>query len=98
MPVEPIPNPPTDVPGRKGGVVVPNTPKWYQRLVAFLVWLVISAGAKSMRYRIHDPHDFLSRREIYPMIFCLWHNRLALCVEMYSRFRRQQKAVRGVAG
>ena len=32
------------------------------------------------------------------MIFCFWHNRLALCVELYFLFRRKQYAPAGVAG
>jgi lysophospholipid acyltransferase (LPLAT)-like uncharacterized protein len=98
MPVEPIPQPPIVPPVRKGGVVVPNTAKWHQRLVAFLVWLLISAVAKTIRFQIHDPHGFLSRRNTGPLVFCFWHNRLALCVEMYDRLRRGQYASPDVAG
>ncbi|MGA2871665.1 MAG: hypothetical protein ABSF34_21200, partial [Verrucomicrobiota bacterium] len=69
--------------------MVPNAPKWYQRLAAFLIWFFISAVAKTIRFRIHDPHGFLQRKDIGQVVFCLWHNRLALCVELYSKFRRR---------
>jgi lysophospholipid acyltransferase (LPLAT)-like uncharacterized protein len=78
--------------------VVPNAPKWHQRLVAFLVWFLISAVAKTIRFRVDDPHGFLQRKDTGPMIFCFWHNRLSLCVKLYFQFRRQQFLTPGVAG
>jgi lysophospholipid acyltransferase (LPLAT)-like uncharacterized protein len=98
MPVEPSPKPPPATPKRKSGIVVPNTPKWYQRLAAFLIWAFISAGAKTIRFRVHDPHGFLQRKDIGQAVFCFWHNRLALCVELYSKFRRQHFTAPGAAG
>jgi lysophospholipid acyltransferase (LPLAT)-like uncharacterized protein len=98
MSVEPIPHAPIVPSRQKGGVVVPNTAKWHQRLVAFLIWFFINAVAKTIRFRIHDPHGFLSLRETGPMIFCFWHNRLALCVKLYTQFRRRQYNSPGVAG
>ena len=98
MPVEPIPPPPIAPSRRKGGVVVPNAAKWHQRLVAFIIWLFLGAVAKTIRFRILDPHGFLSRRDTGPMIFCFWHNRLALCVELYHRFRLRKSAASGMAG
>jgi lysophospholipid acyltransferase (LPLAT)-like uncharacterized protein len=98
MPVEPSPEPPPAAPKRKSGIVVPDAPKWYQRLAAFLIWVFISAGAKTIRFRIHDPHGFLQRKDIRQAVFCFWHNRLALCVELYSKFRRQHFTAPGAAG
>ena len=96
MPVEPVPQPAPAAPRRKSGVVIPNAPRWYQRLMAFLIWLCISAVAKTIRFRIHDPHGFISRRDTVPMIFCFWHNRLLLCVELYSLFRLLVNSVSGI--
>ncbi len=98
MPVEPVPQPAPATPGRKSGVVMPNAAKWHQRLLAFLIWLFISTLAKSIRFRVHDPHGFLSRRDTGPMIFLFWHNRLVLCVELYTRYRRKQYGSPGIAG
>jgi lysophospholipid acyltransferase (LPLAT)-like uncharacterized protein len=98
MPVEPSPEPPPAALKRKSGIVVPNTPKWYQRLAAFLIWFFTNAVAKTIRFRIHDPHGFLQRKDTGQAIFCFWHNRLALCMELYFKFRRQQFAAPGVAG
>ena len=98
MAVEPQTEPPPPAPKRKSGVVVPNAPKWHQRLAAFWVWFLISAVGKTIRFRIHDPHGFLQQRDTGPIIFCFWHNRLALCVKLYFRFRKQQYQSPGVAG
>ncbi|HEY4416528.1 MAG TPA: lysophospholipid acyltransferase family protein [Verrucomicrobiae bacterium] len=83
---------------RKSEIVIPNTPKWHQWLIAFLVWILISAVAKTVRFRIRDPHGFFQRKDVNPAIFCFWHNRLALCVELYFRFRQGPSVPPGVAG
>jgi lysophospholipid acyltransferase (LPLAT)-like uncharacterized protein len=98
MPVEPGPEPPPAPSKRRSGIVIPNAPKWHQRLAAFLIWLSISAVAITIRFRIRDPHGFLQRKDTGPIIFCFWHNRLALCVKLYFKFRRQQAVTPGVAG
>ncbi len=86
-------------PKRKvSGVVVPHSPKWYQRLAAFLIWLFVSLVSLTIRYRLHDPHDFLKRTDLKQVIYCLWHNRLALCVKIYFKFSRAHHAAPGVAG
>jgi len=98
MPVEPIPEPPPAAPERNGGVVAPKRAKWHQRLAAFLIWVLVSGIAKTIRFRVNDPYGFLARRDTGPMIFCFWHNRLALCMELYALFRRKQYAPAGIAG
>ena len=83
---------------KKSGVVIPNAPKWYQRLAAFLIWLSINLVGTTIRFRINDPHGFLQRKDIGQAIFCFWHNRLALCVKLYFTFRRARFAAAGVVG
>jgi hypothetical protein len=83
---------------RKSGIVVPHTAKWYQRLAAFLIWLAVSAVSLTIRYRLHDPHGFLQRKDLKQSIYCFWHNRLALCVKIYFKFSRAHHAAPGVAG
>jgi lysophospholipid acyltransferase (LPLAT)-like uncharacterized protein len=98
MPVEPGPEPPPAPSRRRSGVVIPNAPKWHQRLVAFLIWLSITAVGSTIRFRIHDPHGFMQRKDPGPAIFCFWHNRLSLCVKLYFKFRQRQFETSGVAG
>jgi hypothetical protein len=83
---------------KRSGVVIPNAPKWYQRLAAFLVWLAVSVVSLTIRYRLHDPHGLLQRTDVKQAIYCFWHNRLALCVKLYFKFSRAHHTAPGVAG
>ena len=83
---------------KRSGVVIPNAPRWYQRLLARLIWLLIIVIGATIRYRIHDPHGLLARKDLKQMIFCFWHNRLALCVKIYFKFGHAHHTAPGVAG
>jgi len=82
---------------RKSGIVVPHAPKWYQRLAAFVIWAVVNLIEATIFYRVEDPNGFLKRQDMRQTIFCIWHNRLALCVKIYRKFRRHAGAA-GLAG
>jgi lysophospholipid acyltransferase (LPLAT)-like uncharacterized protein len=82
---------------KKSGIVVPEPPKWHQRLAARTLWLAINLISATLRYRINDPHGFLKREDLGPVIFCLWHNRLALCMKMNLEFRRRRFQSAGLA-
>jgi lysophospholipid acyltransferase (LPLAT)-like uncharacterized protein len=82
---------------QKSGVVIPHSPKWHQRLVAFLICLVMNLVAATVRYRIHDPHNFLARKDFGQAIYCVWHNRLALSMKIYFTFSHQRQVTTGLA-
>jgi lysophospholipid acyltransferase (LPLAT)-like uncharacterized protein len=83
---------------RKSGVVVPHKPKWPQRLVAWLIWAVVNTISATVRYRVHDSDGFLTRDEVQQSIFCIWHNRLALCVKLYYNIGRKRAEAPGLVG
>jgi hypothetical protein len=83
---------------KKSGVIVPHSPKWHQRLAAFLIWLAVSAVSATIRYRIRDPHGFLQRKDFGHAIYCIWHNRLALCMKLYFAFGIKRHQTTGLAG
>jgi lysophospholipid acyltransferase (LPLAT)-like uncharacterized protein len=83
---------------KRSGVVVPHAPKWHQRLAAWLVWVLVSAVAATIRYRVIDPYGFMTRKDFSQSIYCIWHNRLALCVKIYFAFSRQRHHSPGLAG
>ena len=85
-------------PARRSGVVVPNLPKWHQRLLARVIWLAVSVVGGTIRYRLNDPHDYFKRTGNEPSIYCIWHNRLALCVKLYTKFARRPEPAPGLAG
>ena len=88
--------PPPKTP-RRSGVVIPNAPKWYQRLAAWLIWAAFSLLSLTLRFRVTDPHGLLVRQDLGPVIYCIWHNRLALCMEIYRAFGRSRKQSAGMA-
>jgi len=83
---------------RKSGVIVPNSPKWHQRLGAWLIWAALRLIAATLRYRINDPHGFMSQTDCRQAIYCIWHNRLALCMKLYFTFGRRHHQAAGLAG
>lgn len=95
-------NPPTPDPAakqlpRKSGVVVPHSANWYQRLAAFIISSAIKLVAFTIRLRINDPHGYLQRKDVRQVIYCVWHNRLALCLQIYFMLYRQRYQTKGMA-
>lgn len=75
---------------RKSGVVVPHPPSWPQRLAARVVYVSLRALALTLRYRWNDRPGILAKPPPGPVIFCIWHNRLALCMEAYRVYARRR--------
>ncbi len=75
---------------KRSGVVVPHRPNLVQRLAGWCVWLLVRLIALTTRFELSarsgNPADVPS-----PVIFCLWHNRLALCVPIYDEYLRSRK-------
>jgi lysophospholipid acyltransferase (LPLAT)-like uncharacterized protein len=82
---------------RKSGVVVPHSSKWYQRLGAWAIWAAFTVISATLRYRFHDPHAFMTRQNVAQVIFCIWHNRLALSMKMYYSFMDRHHKAAGLA-
>lgn len=81
-------NPATRPKRRKSGVVVPHAPAWYQRLVAWVVFLSVRALTLTLRCRWDERTEVLERPPAGPVIFCVWHNRLLLSMEAYRAFKK----------
>jgi lysophospholipid acyltransferase (LPLAT)-like uncharacterized protein len=87
----------TKVRKRSSGVVVPNQPRWFQRLGAFIISCTMRVYVFSLRIRWDDsgnPRDQING----PTIYCLWHNRLILCVAAYRQHARTRPMGKGMAG
>lgn len=85
-------------PRRKSGVIQPNLPKWHQRLAAWIIWAVLRLVAATLRYRINDPHGLAEQTDCRQMIYCVWHNRLALSMKLYYSYGRRHHDAPGLAG
>ena len=82
---------------KRSGVIIPHAPKWYQRLAAVAVFISLRALMATVRCRVRTPSEFLSPNAPTPVIFCLWHNRLASCIKVLDVHRRPHNAGAGMA-
>jgi lysophospholipid acyltransferase (LPLAT)-like uncharacterized protein len=82
-PIAPTPN------SKRSGVVMPHLPKWHQRLAAALIYGLIRTVSATIRYEFRDRTHLLAKDKSQPVILCIWHNRLALCLEGYLGYLRE---------
>ena len=75
------------------GVVVPHKAKGSQRLVASVVFLVERLVTLSLRCHWRDHSGLTNVQDGPPVIFCLWHNRLAISMIVHRRYRRKLAAL-----
>ena len=79
------------------GVVVPHAPTPLQRVVAWVVFLLIRLVAATLRYRWEDRSGDFGATSPGPAIFCAWHNRLALSMIAYYQYLKPRTRSHGLA-
>ncbi|MEI8291813.1 MAG: lysophospholipid acyltransferase family protein [Verrucomicrobiota bacterium] len=84
-------------PQRRSGIVIPHAPKWHQRLGAFAIFISLRALLATVHCRLRNPSEFLAPNAPTPVIFCIWHNRLASCIKVLDVHRRPHNAGAGMA-
>ena len=82
---------------RRSGVVVPHAPRWFQRLGATVLYILTRVYGMTLRLRWDNHSDFSVDQLSGPGIYCLWHNRLLLCMEVYWREVKRRDIGRGLA-
>jgi len=82
---------------RVSGIIVPHQPRWFQKLGAFLIYCAARAYALTLRIRWDNQSGYLMDKLGGPAIYCLWHNRLILCMEAYMAQTRQRSVGIGLA-
>ena len=82
---------------KSSGVVVPHPPKWYQRLAAWLIYLMVRSVSATLRYQWRDISGYFDNDQAGPAIYCVWHNRLALCLVPYFGYVRKHNQTPGMA-
>jgi lysophospholipid acyltransferase (LPLAT)-like uncharacterized protein len=83
--------------GKSSGVVVPHAPYWYQRLGAWLVFALIRIVAATLRCQWIDRSGYFNNGPAGPGIYCVWHNRLALCLIEYYGYAKKRNQTPGMA-
>lgn len=66
---------------------MPQRPKWHGELAASSLWLLGSALAKTWRVDLRDESRLFEPGQDGPVLFALWHNRLALAMTAWSWVR-----------
>ena len=82
---------------RSSARVIPNEPRWYQRLGARIIWAVLRTLAATLRYEWDDRSGYRNETAAAPVIFCVWHNRLALSMKAYFGYGRKRTRSAGMA-
>jgi lysophospholipid acyltransferase (LPLAT)-like uncharacterized protein len=78
---------------RASGPVVPHRPDLLQQLVARLVFAVERLVTASLRCEWRDRSGLTAAQSGQPVIFCLWHNRLAISMLVHRRYPRKLAAL-----
>lgn len=78
---------------QRTGVVIPHSPRRSQRLVAWAVFLVERFVTPSLRCQWRDVSGLADVHKSQPVIFCLWHNRLAISMIVHRRYPRKLAAM-----
>ena len=82
---------------KTGGVVVAHKVKWHQRVAAWLIFAMIRSVSATLRYRRDDRSNFIQVATPGPAIYCVWHNRLALCMPLYWDYVKKRNNTPGMA-
>jgi lysophospholipid acyltransferase (LPLAT)-like uncharacterized protein len=78
-------------------VVVPHPPRWHQRFAAWLVFAVARGVGATLRTHVTDRSGFFDGPPPGPAIYCVWHNRLPLCMKGYFDYVRNRSSTPGMA-
>jgi lysophospholipid acyltransferase (LPLAT)-like uncharacterized protein len=84
-------------PRKSSGVVVPHAPHWPQRLAAWLVFALIRIVSATLRCQWIDRSGYFDSGPAGPAIYCVWHNRLALCLIEYYGYAKKHNHTPGMA-
>jgi lysophospholipid acyltransferase (LPLAT)-like uncharacterized protein len=83
---------------RSSDVVVPQQADLGGRVLARLIWFLANLLAATLRFRWEDNSGAFEKEPDRPVIFCIWHNRLALSLILYRRHVQSRWRHRRMAG
>lgn len=71
------------------GIIIPNRLTWHGKLAAFAIYNVGRILAATLRPRWDDQSGLLAPPSEAPVIFAVWHNRLAISMVFYHGYVRR---------
>ena len=74
-------------------IVVPHKPQVWQRVAADALFVVERVVTATLRCHWRDSSGLTGALHRQPVIFCLWHNRLAISMVVHRRRRRKLVAL-----
>ena len=77
--------------------VAPPELRWHGRMVALVIYCVIRCCNITWRFHLKDNDDTLRTIEKGPVIYSLWHNRLALSMPVFRHYMMRNRPDRKVA-
>jgi lysophospholipid acyltransferase (LPLAT)-like uncharacterized protein len=75
------------------GRVVPHVARPLQRMAAVLAYIVERLVTTTLRYKWRDASGLMEPPSARPVIFCIWHNRLALSMVVHRKYPRKLAAL-----
>lgn len=82
---------------RSSRIVVPQATRWHQKLGAWLLVIFMKSLAATLRYKWTDRSGYFAAQPPGPTIYCIWHNRLALCMKIYFGYVYRHNNSAGLA-
>ncbi|MDP7011467.1 MAG: lysophospholipid acyltransferase family protein [Verrucomicrobiota bacterium] len=82
---------------RKSGVITPRSIHWYDRLAAAAVFVATRVLGSTLRIHIEDQSHLFEGPNPQPVIFTLWHNRLALSMPLNRGYFLKRQPQRRLA-
>jgi lysophospholipid acyltransferase (LPLAT)-like uncharacterized protein len=89
--------PPVSRRKRKSGVVVPHKAVWHGKLAAAVIYGCIRVVAATIRFKWHDRAGLFQQSTPQPVIYAIWHNRLALSLILFQRYPQRLQPQRRMA-
>lgn len=80
-------------PAQKSGVVIPHGLKWHGRIAAFAIFALLKALSATWRVKLLSEVGGVRA----PVIFSIWHNRLAISLKAYYGFGTHRWPAPGLA-
>ena len=70
------------------GRIEVHEPSWRQRSLSWVIYLLVRIVVATIRFRWADDAWKIVPQSGRPYIFCTWHNRLPLSIELYGQYAK----------